>query len=668
MSPISKKCVTLRGKKVALAKLNKLRTGIVAPMSGDEDLGSYATEAGIQFFGVKKRKHCDRRKKSCYRKKPSLFKKSKAPCGGMKRKTCRSTVGCSYVKKRGCRNRKNAAILVAGAVAGVEEAVSAVPDVANAVEKTSNRAERLAIEAGAKPVEAAQVGVIAAGAQAVEEAKSVGVPKESLALVRQTAEQRAAANRAAYDALPADSMERLDFGRRRSRFGNVCKTLKDIESCVTYRDSSNMFPCNWSDGANKWCSRRRNPITYNQVMKGMYADIIKSVVTPPVAPVATATAPSVSQKRVTEVCRGLDQVTCGQFGMCQWVNGETHKRCQAGRGYGRKNWEGKLPGAPARTAAEIAAEEARELMFGGLNISELAKLAKKVKLQSAEKFKKLKSKVEKHANTLEKSYDKLNEIVNGKESGDMDVQASFGGLNISKLAKLAKKVKLPSAEKLKKLKSKVEKHANTLEQSYDKLNEIVNGKESDMDVQASFGGLNISKLAKLAKKVKLPSAEKLKKLKSKVEKHANTLEQSYDKLNEIVNGKESDMDVQASFGGLNISKLVKLAKKLKGKFPKNININTGEIDKPNEGEAEKLTTAFGKKHSSITYKKSSKKGSLKKLPTKIRKLCHKLKIKITRKVGSRRVCKKLNILKKQIARKLSKLKKAEKVRRRHASR
>jgi len=545
MSPISKKCVTLRGKKVALAKLNKLRTGIVAPMSGDEDLGSYATEAGIQFFGVKKRKHCDRRKKSCYRKKPSLFKKSKAPCGGMKRKTCRSTVGCSYVKKRGCRNRKNAAILVAGAVAGVEEAVSAVPDVANAVEKTSNRAERLAIEAGAKPVEAAQVGVIAAGAQAVEEAKSVGVPKESLALVRQTAEQRAAANRAAYDALPADSMERLDFGRRRSRFGNVCKTLKDIESCVTYRDSSNMFPCNWSDGANKWCSRRRNPITYNQVMKGMYADIIKSVVTPPVAPVATATAPSVSQKRVTEVCRGLDQVTCGQFGMCQWVNGETHKRCQAGRGYGRKNWEGKLPGAPARTAAEIAAEEARELMFGGLNISELAKLAKKVKLQSAEKFKKLKSKVEKHANTLEKSYDKLNEIVNGKEN---------------------------------------------------------------------------------------------------------------------------DMDVQASFGGLNISKLVKLAKKLKGKFPKNININTGEIDKPNEGEAEKLTTAFGKKHSSITYKKSSKKGSLKKLPTKIRKLCHKLKIKITRKVGSRRVCKKLNILKKQIARKLSKLKKAEKVRRRHASR
>jgi hypothetical protein len=606
MSPISKKCVTLRGKKVALAKLNKLRTGIVAPMSGDEDLGSYATEAGIQFFGVKKRKHCDRRKKSCYRKKPSLFKKSKAPCGGMKRKTCRSTVGCSYVKKRGCRNRKNAAILVAGAVAGVEEAVSAVPDVANAVEKTSNRAERLAIEAGAKPVEAAQVGVIAAGAQAVEEAKSVGVPKESLALVRQTAEQRAAANRAAYDALPADSMERLDFGRRRSRFGNVCKTLKDIESCVNYRDSSNMFPCNWSDGANKWCSRRRNPITYNQVMKGMYADIIKSVVTPPVAPVATATAPSVSQKRVTEVCRGLDQVTCGQFGMCQWVNGETHKRCQAGRGYGRKNWEGKLPGAPARTAAEIAAEEARELMFGGLNISELAKLAKKVKLQSA--------------------------------------------------------------EKLKKLKSKVEKHANTLEQSYDKLNEIVNGKESDMDVQASFGGLNISKLAKLAKKVKLPSAEKLKKLKSKVEKHANTLEQSYDKLNEIVNGKESDMDVQASFGGLNISKLAKLAKKLKGKFPKNININTGEIDKPNEGEAEKLTTAFGKKHSSITYKKSSKKGSLKKLPTKIRKLCHKLKIKITRKVGSRRVCKKLNILKKQIARKLSKLKKAEKVRRRHASR
>lgn len=330
----------------------------------------------------------------------------------MKRKTCRSTVGCSYVKKRGCRNRKNAAILVSGAVAGVEEAVSAVPDVANAVEKTSNLAERLAIEAGAKPDEAAQVGVIAAGAQAVEEAKSVGVPKESLALVRQTAEQRAAANRAAYDALPADSMERLDFGRRRSRFGIECKTLKDIESCVTYRDSIGAFPCNWSGGTNNWCAKRRKTLAYNEVIKGKYADIIKNVVTPPVAPAAAAAAPSVSQKTVTEVCKGLDQVTCGQFSMCQWVSGEKLKRCQARRSYARKNWEGELPGAPAPTAAEIAAEEARELMFGGLNIS---KLAKKVKLPSAEKLKKVKSKFEKHANTLEKSYDKLNEIVNGKK-------------------------------------------------------------------------------------------------------------------------------------------------------------------------------------------------------------------------------------------------------------
>ena len=42
----------------------------------------------------------------------------------------------------------------------------------------------------------------------------------------------------------------------------------------------------------------------------------------------------------------------------------------------------------------------------------------------------------------------------------------------------------------------------------------------------------------------------------------------------------------------------------------------------------------------------------KKLPAKIRKLCKKLKIKTTKKVGSRRVYKKLSVLKKQIARKM----------------
>ena len=43
---------------------------------------------------------------------------------------------------------------------------------------------------------------------------------------------------------------------------------------------------------------------------------------------------------------------------------------------------------------------------------------------------------------------------------------------------------------------------------------------------------------------------------------------------------------------------------------------------------------------------------MKKLPAKIRKMCRKLKIKCTKKVGSRKVYKKLSVLKKQIARKL----------------
>jgi hypothetical protein len=45
----------------------------------------------------------------------------------------------------------------------------------------------------------------------------------------------------------------------------------------------------------------------------------------------------------------------------------------------------------------------------------------------------------------------------------------------------------------------------------------------------------------------------------------------------------------------------------------------------------------------------------KKLPAKIRKLCKRLKIKCTKKVGSRRVYKRMSVLKKQIARKMRKM-------------
>jgi hypothetical protein len=136
----------------------------------------------------------------------------------------------------------------------------------------------------------------------------------------------------------------------------------------------------------------------------------------------------------------------------------------------------------------------------------------------------------------------------------------------------------------------------------------------------AFGGFSLSKLASLAKKVKLPKGADIKKLKAKLEKHADTLNKHLDTLHEIANGS---------------------------------------------GEEEKLAAAFGKKRRGRSRKvrKSPKthadfRRMPKKPPAKIRKICKKLKIKTTKKVGSRRVYKKLSELKKQIARKVRKLKKA----------
>jgi hypothetical protein len=123
----------------------------------------------------------------------------------------------------------------------------------------------------------------------------------------------------------------------------------------------------------------------------------------------------------------------------------------------------------------------------------------------------------------------------------------------------------------------------------------------------SFGKFSLSQLSKLSKSAKLPSTADMKKLKAKFDKHSSTLGKHLDVLTEVM--------------------------------------------------------SFGKKRRSIPYKKSARKscrskGASKKLPAKIRKLCRKLKIKTTKKVGSRRICKKLSVIKKQIARKLRKIKKA----------
>lgn len=78
----------------------------------------------------------------------------------------------------------------------------------------------------------------------------------------------------------------------------------------------------------------------------------------------------------------------------------------------------------------------------------------------------------------------------------------------------------------------------------------------------------------------------------------------------------------------------------------------GEFQSPLTSIAQKNKfTAFGKRKS-----KRSKKSKKSKIPAKIRRLCKRLKIKMTRKVGRRRVAKSLKQLKKQIRTALKKKK------------
>ena len=95
------------------------------------------------------------------------------------------------------------------------------------------------------------------------------------------------------------------------------------------------------------------------------------------------------------------------------------------------------------------------------------------------------------------------------------------------------------------------------------------------------------------------------------------------------------------------------------------------------GEAARLANstknvimAFGKRRKSRRkVRKNAKKTHAdfrrmpRKLPASIRKMCRKLKIKCTKKIGSRKVYKKLSVLKKQIARKMRKMRKMRRSRR-----
>jgi len=407
ISPISGKCVTLAGKIRAQSRLDALqayggmfrpRTSNLpgdfdAPMSGDEPLGDYASEAGIQFFGRKRRKGCDRRKKKCYKNRPSRYRKAGAPCGGKKRKDCRSTPGCSYVKRRGCRRNGNYAKLIAmGMVPQVNMSVAeAGQAAAAAAEATGAPTEAVAAAAAAGAADAAEAEVLSVGGTPAEAAdaavaaaevaaEATGAPPEAVqAAVQAVAAAppppppppgaRRATGPIAVGGLAEMVAERARaraqakgitlFGRRRrmSRFGSVCTDLrpKDTSTCLNYRDSNGMYPCNWSGGANSRCqSRPGGAVPYSLASTtGKYMSYVMAItpslasMTPPPTPtpIAPSLPPPLPPRPLSQInyppiptrglydCVGRSIANCGSNPNCQWQSGGNPPKCVRRKGH-----------------------------------------------------------------------------------------------------------------------------------------------------------------------------------------------------------------------------------------------------------------------------------------------------------------------------------------------
>ena len=346
----------------------------------------------LDFLFGKKRK-CDRRKKSCRR--PKKYNVAGSVCNKLKRKTCKSTNGCSYVKRRGCRRSKGfAKLIISGAVPEVnnqitaaatagaaaaadtgapiaDQAIAAAAAAADtaaanveAVGGTVAQAHNAAIMAGQ---EAAQEVVMASGAspeqvqetvnrvsRIIDSAQGMGSLAAQAAAgrgrlratpTRNPAQQRPVNPFAAAAAARAREMGvATEFGRRKSRFGaSVCSTLlpKNISTCLNYRDSNGLFPCNWSGGANARCQLRSgSPVPYaiaSTVGKYMTYVIaitpsLAAMVPPPLTelPVA-ATMPT--NLRGKYDCVGKNINECGSNPNCNWQSGAKPPRCVRQRGH-----------------------------------------------------------------------------------------------------------------------------------------------------------------------------------------------------------------------------------------------------------------------------------------------------------------------------------------------
>uniref|UniRef100_A0A6C0B0A0 Uncharacterized protein n=1 Tax=viral metagenome TaxID=1070528 RepID=A0A6C0B0A0_9ZZZZ len=369
------------------------------------------------LFGKKKRKACDRRKKSCRR--PRRYNVPGSPCNKLKRKTCKSTTGCRYVKKRGCRRAKGFAKIVAmgvvpavneqveqaGAAAAAAAADAGAPIADQAMAAAAAAADVAAenvIAVGGSPAAAHDAAIEAAGVAAQEVLVEAGAsPEQAVAALENAvaaveaapppppppppppkARPISATNLPYMDELAQRLKARgvVEFGRRRRRYGfgsSKCSTLprtgnmdQDIRTCLNYTEGG-LYPCNWSGGANNRCQKRPNAVTqlYASTV-GKYMSYVMATspalasMTPPPVPVAVAPMiPSAVRESLTEACKGLSERNCGYNPNCQWVG---NKKCQARRGTEGVNeiYYGPMGPSGSVTPASVAAAEAAELMFG----------------------------------------------------------------------------------------------------------------------------------------------------------------------------------------------------------------------------------------------------------------------------------------------------------------
>ena len=640
ISPVSGRCVTRAGQIRAQSRLDKMNRNEIVSMSGDEPLGDYASEAGITFFG-----RIRRAKKLIKR-----YNVSGSPCNRIKKKTCKAKHGCNYVKRRGCRRAKGfAKNIIAGAVpivnkqvaeAGMAAAAAAVETGAPVAEQAiaaaaaAGDAAAANVEAaGGTPKQAHEAAVAAAAPAAQQVIEAAGIPpNQAEAIINNAVEtiiavssgtESMAGQVAAMARARAERLGRtVGFGRRRSRFGSPCSTLlpKDTNTCMNY-NIDGMYPCAWSGGANSRCQARANgPVPYNTASTvGKYISYVMAVTPglvsmappPPVIPISSMNL------RGKYVCTGKNMSECGSNPNCKWQAGAKPPRCVRRAGHNKgQQYEGPMGPSPADE--ELASLMFGRRHFGGFAASLMKKassaakgVADKTKAKAIEAAKKAKIEAAKQLEIAKALAKKQLELAKeaAKELAKEQLELAKAAAK-EQLELVKEEAKAAVKERVDLAKATVSKH---------------------LEPTTEFGKKRRTRQFK-------PSAALIKRcrkhhIKITIKKGGKRVYKSTADLKKLISSFGDSCSVRIIKGKPHKSCLIsRLGRKSICTF---------------DG---KKVPCFGKKRRKV---RKTPKGS--KLSSKIRKLCKKFKIKTTKKVGGKKVCKKLSVIKKLIARKMKKI-------------